>query len=209
MIGLAINQTCRKEQFLMAKEAIDLQGDQLSQPVAEEPKELSSEPSNSLSLVRWIMGSPQDFADEFVKGSQGLSDKVDAWHNFHKMYQPQLSRLIRNKVANSHTPVEIRMLEIGLGCAPGGGMINGKPGGSAFAWRHLFNLIPNNIVKLELHVFEFDENCAKKWAEENVPTIANGVHVGDASSEEDLERAFVESGGLPFDVIIDDGSHIK
>ena len=53
------------------------------------------------------------------------------------------------------------MLEIGLGCAPGGGMVNGMPGGSSLAWLHLFN-IPG--IDLELHVLEFDHKCGEKWA---------------------------------------------
>ena len=164
----------------------------------------------SLSTVNWVMGSPQDFAEEFTKGCRGLSDKVDGIHNFQMMYQPQLSRLVRERVAASpNDPVNFRMLEIGLGCAPSGGMISGSPGGSAFAWRHLFDLIPASILKFELHIFEFDEKCALKWAEENVPSVAVKVHIGDASSEEDLERAYQESGGESFDVIIDDASHIK
>ena len=65
------------------------------------------------------------------------------------------------------------------------------------------------MVQFELHVFEYDEQCAKKWAEEFTPHVAKMVHVGDASSGEDLERAYKDSGGDPFDVIIDDASHIK
>jgi len=182
---------------------------QTNDPAVDNSKE-ETHVTPSLSTVNWVMGSPKDFAEEFTKGCRGLSDKVDGGHNFQAMYQPQLSRLIRDRVATSvNEPVKFRMLEIGLGCAPGGGMIAGTPGGSALAWRHLFDLIPESILKFELHVFEYDEKCALKWAEENVPHVAAKIHVGDASSEQDLERAYQESGGEPFDVIIDDASHIN
>jgi len=85
-------------------------------------------------------------------------------------------------------------------------MIRRIPGGSALGWRYLFNQVDG--VEFELHVFEFDKDCALKWHENN-PNIASMVHTGDASSEEDLNRAYQEAGGQPFDVIIDDASHIN
>ena len=60
----------------------------------------------------------------------------------------------------------------------------------------------------DVRPFEFDEACALKWREDN-PRVADQVHTGDASSEEDLERAVADAGGAPFDVIIDDASHIN
>ena len=85
-------------------------------------------------------------------------------------------------------------------------MIRNSPGGSAFGWRHLFNQIKE--IDFELFMFEFDEKCAKKWYQNNFD-IATGVIVADASSEKDLQRAYEEAGGEPFDVIIDDASHIN
>ena len=85
-------------------------------------------------------------------------------------------------------------------------MINGKPGGSAFGWRHLFG--PITDISLELYIFEFDEVGAKKWLKENPYTVDKLV-IGDASSEADLKRAYDEAGGKNFDVIIDDASHIN
>ena len=35
------------------------------------------------------------------------------------------------------------------------------------------------------------------------------LEFGDASSEEDLERAYKEARGTPFDVVIDNASHIN
>jgi len=97
------------------------------------------------------------------------------------------------------------MLEIGLGCSPGGGMINSTPGGSTLAWKHLFS---SSTIELDLHVMEYDAECATKWEKEN-PRIATKVHSGDASSTKDLDRVYRDSGGLPFDIIIDDASHLN
>jgi hypothetical protein len=103
---------------------------------------------------------------------------------------------------------KIRMLEIGLGCAPTGGMIRGQPGGSALAWRHLFG---NHTDDFELHIMEFDGPCAEKWAASHKDIAI--VHVGDASSEVDLKRvvnaASPDGDPTPFDIIIDDASHIN
>ncbi|KAL7534626.1 hypothetical protein ACHAXR_007872 [Thalassiosira sp. AJA248-18] len=157
------------------------------------------------SLPKWVTGTPQDFASEMSNGSNGLTDKVNRAHLFQYAYQPNLARLVQRKLSSSSSS-KIRFLEFGLGCAPGGGMIHGIPGGSALGWRHLFNQIEG--IEFELHVFEFDKDCILKWHKQN-PDIATQVHTGDASSEEDLLRAYQESGEQPFDVIIDDASHIN
>lgn len=159
---------------------------------------------NETSLPKWVVGGPQYFAREMKIGSRGLTDKVNFRHLFQYIYQPSLARLVQEKL-DTPSP-KLRLMEIGLGCAPSGGMISGRPGGSAFGWRHLFNQIPD--LEFELHIFEFDENCLTKWHNEN-PWVANKVYAGDASSEKDLDRAYAESGGEPFDVIIDDASHIN
>ena len=44
---------------------------------------------------------------------------------------------------------------------------------------------------------------------EGTPTTVDGLHIGDASSEKDLLRAYNDAGGIPFDVMIDDASHIN
>ena len=85
-------------------------------------------------------------------------------------------------------------------------MIRGTPGGSALGWKHLFDQVPG--LEFELHVFEYDKDCAEKWDKAN-PNVAKMVHTGDASSEEDLKRAYDDAGGELFDVIIDDASHIN
>jgi len=108
------------------------------------------------------------------------------------------------RMACHRTNRTLRLLEIGLGCAPGGGMIKQSPGGSSLAWRHLFANIES--LSLDLHIMEYAQDCANKWAAKN-PTVK--VHTGDASSPADLTRVMGESGGAPFDIVIDDASHIN
>jgi len=159
---------------------------------------------SSAPLPKWVTGTPHDFALEMKKGSKGLTDKVNHRHLFQYIYQPNLARLVVDKMSSSSR--KIRMLEIGFGCAPSGGMIGGQPGGSAFGWRYLFDQVVD--IEFELYVFELDEKCVTNWYERN-PAIAKQVFAGDASSGEDLNRAYEEFGGSPFDVIIDDASHIN
>lgn len=176
----------------------------------------SSSSSSSKLLPRWVRGFPVDFQREMMIGSDTLTDKVDNAHRFHHVYQPHLSSLVKRKLYQYQLAVHehgqapkptIRFLEIGLGCAPGGGMLRHTPGGSARGWRHLFDQLQDFDVEFDFHVMEFDAKCANAWAAKH-PTVAK-VHTGDASSEEDLKRVMAESGGLPFDVMIDDGSHIN
>ena len=57
---------------------------------------------------------------------------------------------------------------------------------------------------------EFDKPCAKKWAAKNIPQNEFWrIHTGDQNSTKDLDRVLRESGGQPFDLIIDDGSHMN
>lgn len=83
-------------------------------------------------------------------------------------------------------------------------MINGTPGGSAKPWRHVF---PSPIFDLELHIMEYDAQCAHKWSGENEGIAV--IHTGDQGSKEDLERVVQDAGGSSFDIIIDDGSHLN
>lgn len=142
-------------------------------------------------------------AEQMMVGSKGLTDKTTA-HDYQHMYHRYLAPLAKRTCLEDQTTNVIRILEIGLGCHVSGGMIRGTPGGSALAWRHLF---PSSAFELDLHLIEFDEDCAVKWADAHKDDAH--VHVGDASNREDLERVLQESGGGPFDVIIDDGSHIN
>ncbi|KAI2508406.1 Hard-surface induced protein [Fragilaria crotonensis] len=163
-------------------------------------------------LPNWVNGGPDTMAFEINKGSRGLTDKANGKdHGYHTMYYPYMASMVRKRycagvieASNGVQPQEmkpIKILEIGLGCAPGGGMIRKTPGGSPLAWRYLFG----SERVMELHVLEYDEDCAKEWDAEH-PNVAT-VHTGDASSPQDLAHVVEEAG--PFDVIIDDGSHIN
>jgi hypothetical protein len=183
----------------------------------------NKEKSGDCVLPRWVDAGAEVMADEIFNGSMGLTDKVRNGHEYEFMYYPYMSNMIRTRYCSSPTtsittttgdsdndtqpPLtpKITMLEIGLGCAPDGGMLQSTPGGSAMAWRHLFGDKPQNF---ELHLMEFDGECALKWAANH--THVAHVHVGDASSPEDLDRVVqAAGGGSPFDIIIDDGSHIN
>jgi len=167
----------------------------------------STDCNTELSLPKWVTGTPQDFATEMRIGSAGLTDKTNGGHLFQFLYQPNLSRLVKQTLADPDKPVKrIRMMEFGLGCAPGGGMIGNTPGGSTLGWRHLFDQVTD--IVFELHIFEYDKECALKWQKAH-PYTVDGLHTGDASSEEDLLRAYNDAGGMPFDIMIDDASHIN
>jgi hypothetical protein len=154
-------------------------------------------------LPPWVLDiTPETFKREMETGSAGLTDKT-TMHHYHHIYHRYLSTMTMRTCAHDH-PKTIRMLEIGLGCSPGGGMILGQPGGSTRAWRHLFT---SSEFKLDLHVMEFDAECANKWAKQFEGVAV--VHTGDASVSTDLDRVVRESGGQPFDVIIDDASHLN
>jgi len=143
------------------------------------------------------------FAAEMVKGSKGLSDKTQIQHKYQYMYQRYMAGFAQ-RVCEKKRSNKIRILEIGLGCSPRGGMVQNTPGGSAHGWRYLF---PTPAFDLDLHVMEFDGECGKKWEKEN-PGIAI-VHHGDSSNPESLKKVVEEAGGEKFDFIIDDGSHLN
>jgi len=154
-----------------------------------------------LKVPEWARDTNSDsLAKDFINGSGGLTDKSTS-HRYQIMYHRYLSPIMIR-----FSQPKFRMLEIGLGCGPTGGMgTNTKPGGSTLAWKHIFSF---STIELDLHVLEYDAECASKWEKEN-PGIATKIHSGDASSTEDLERVYRDSGGLPFDMIIDDASHLN
>jgi len=158
-------------------------------------------------LPKWTRQNSVDlFSQEMVAGSKGLTDKTKGGqhgHDYQFMYHRYMSPLAQRTCEEDRNN-KIRIMEIGLGCDPSGGMIDGKPGGSAFAWRYMF---PSPAFDLDLHIMEFDADCAIKWAEEN-PGIAH-IHTGDASDAASLNRVVEESGGDLFDIIVDDGSHMN
>jgi len=153
------------------------------------------------NIPEWVRDPHSDtLGREFMIGSGGLTDKSTS-HKYQIMYHRYMSPFLMRSVKP-----KFRMLEIGLGCGPTGGMANqAKPGGSTLAWKHLFL---SSSVELDLHVMEYDAECASKWEKEN-PGIATKVHSGDASSTHDMDQVYHSSGGLPFDMIIDDASHLN
>ena len=154
-------------------------------------------------LPKWFKtSSPEAFREAILEGSEGLTDKVHIRHAYQHMYHRYMRDIAFRACEKGNT--KLKILEIGLGCHPRGGMVRGTPGGSAKAWRHIF---PVPVFDLDLHVMEYDEACGKKWAAKN-KEIAS-VHFGDQGSKDDLLRVVSEAGGGPFDVIIDDGSHIN
>eukprot|EP00961_Rhodomonas_salina_P166330 2241472-Rhodomonas_salina.1 len=174
-------------------------------PPSQAPAQIASQPATSLqsclaALPGWVAGGPNAMRNALWTGSEGLTDKTTS-HRYYLFYHTYLSRLARSRCEPSMAEKPIRILEIGLGCAPGGGMLKNKPGGSARAWRHMFA-----SMRLDLHIMEYDAPCATQWAAQH-----SGIHVhtGDQSSVQDLERVYAESGAQPFDAIIDDGSHLN
>lgn len=155
-------------------------------------------------LPAWVDGGPTVMAAEIVNGSQGLTDKTrpHRYQFFYHRYMSILAKRTCQQAPHRNGTKPLRILEIGLGCHPSGGMIRQTPGGSALAWRHLFR-----DLDLDLHMMEFDAECANEWAASHKEVAV--VHTGDASSEADLDRVYQESGDLPFDVIIDDASHLN
>lgn len=146
------------------------------------------------------------FAEEMIKGSNGLTDKTlggNIGHRYQFMYHRYLSPLAQ-RVCEKRASKKIRILEIGLGCHKSGGMLQGTPGGSALAWRYMF---PSSAFDLDLHIMEFDEECARNWDLKN-PGVAH-VHFGDQGNVESLRQVMREAGDEPFDLIIDDGSHLN
>ena len=157
-------------------------------------------------LPGWTMdGHADTLGEQLVVASDGLTDKSTD-HRYQLVYHRYLAtRAIRRCLESPEGgPPPFRMLEIGLGCHPGGGMIKGTPGGSTRAWRQLLG----GVFDLDLHVMEYDGNCAVKWMENN-PGVASQIHVGDSGSTESLDKVVEDSGGEPFDLIIDDASHIN
>ena len=134
-------------------------------------------------------------------GSSGASDAVAPW-------------VAPGAAGSRLSDLTIRLLEIGLGC----GMPLG-PGGGVSVFRRLLG-----VFRLELHVLEYAGECARQWAAENGACVASmgacvdprdnsslrgvTVHVGDQNSTRDLDAMFAAAGALPFDVIVDDGSHV-
>ena len=140
--------------------------------------------------ARWLHNVT---ALRLIMTSHPKTDKATK-HNYHVMYHEYLAPLAERMC---NTRGKLRMLEVGLGC---GYM---QPGGSASMFSELLS-----FVDFEYHVLEFDAPCAKKWAAaQSDPRLH--VHIGSQNSTADLDRLYSQSGGEPFDAIVDDGPHVS
>ena len=121
------------------------------------------------------------------------------------MYHNFLEPLVRRRCGGG----TVRMLEIGLGCgsyALSKGAHHGAgAGGSAMGWLSLF---PADLIRFDFHIMEYDKTCAMRWATKH-PEAAVRMHIGNQGNRSDLARLFEDSGGVPFDIVIDDGSHLN
>ena len=188
------------------------------------PQSPSSTPVCPQSLLDRL-ATPAALRDSFVfiNGALNMDLKTDKFgeprklaqrggarstgHSYEGMYSHYIGDFVRRRCAALHIDPapRVRFLEIGLGC----GMedLGLKPGGGVEVWRALF---PPPFV-LELYVFELAEKCARQWEREqpSVTGMATKVLIGDQTSSSDLDRAYAEAGGEPFDFVVDDGSHVS
>ena len=160
-------------------------------------------PSRSLCRPRWT-ASPEAL-QAFYSNIAKTSDKM-VYHNYQHVYHHYLVSLLRRKCGR-----KLRLLEIGLGCGTYGvgrgvGADEGA-GGSVAGWKALF--APSQ-VQLDYHVMELNGECMSAWAKKH-PEHAHGVtlHTADQGSIADVTRVYNASGGIPFDLVIDDGSHMN
>ena len=76
-------------------------------------------------------------------------------------------------------------------------------GGNVELWHALFR----KPLKLELHVMEFNETCARAWSATGHNSRRATMHLGNPASSNDLNQMFDRAGNLGFDLVADDGSH--
>lgn len=125
-----------------------------------------------------------DLVFQTASSQKRVTDKVTR-HSYDLMYGTFLAPLAHKS--------NLKMLEIGLGCAQSYGV-----GASVDLWRTL-------LPTVELWEAEFNEECVKEQRAAGTLGDLN-VLVGDQSDPDTLKRWIAESGGA-FDVIIDDGGH--
>ena len=78
--------------------------------------DVSGDANGDTRLPNWVSGTSEDFAREMLKGSKGLTDKTMGVHRFQYIYQPNLARLIQQKMASEdETDKTFLILEYGLG----------------------------------------------------------------------------------------------
>ena len=96
---------------------------------------------------------------------------------------------------------KVKVLEIGLGC------YQGNTGAGVRMWNDIFKNSQGR--KLDLHVMEYDAECAHLWAREWVKRFHHinlRIFTGDQSNEAKLREILSEGRG-EYDAIVDDGGH--
>jgi len=96
---------------------------------------------------------------------------------------------------------KVKVLEIGLGC------YQGNTGAGVRMWNEIFQNSQGR--KLDLHVMEYDAECAHLWAREwakRFHHINLRIFTGDQSNEAALREILTEGRG-EYDAIVDDGGH--
>jgi len=115
-------------------------------------------------------------------------------HHYDRLYQPWLAPLRSRPV---------QLLEIGLGCAgAGAGGIGGTPGMSIELWQSFFK-----DPSAHMTVLEIGANCTREWRQRNPNRRGVNLVTGDQTDVTLLARLAHEEA--PWDVVIDDGSHIN
>ena len=149
----------------------------------------------SSDSLAWIRSGDHKKLEAIMMGQR--TDKA-RHRRYQEMYFRVLEPIARRKCLGwTEAERTIRILEVGLGCEARNG-----PGGSVAVWKELF--VPP--LKLDLHVMEYDSVCSTRWSTKSSGTR---IHVGNQNSTADLDRVYAETGGQPFDLIVDDGSHLS
>ncbi len=116
----------------------------------------------------------------------------------HKMYSIMYSKYLKDVI---YTKENFRMLEIGVGCINEfsyGKNMQGKytEGRSVKVWKHL-------LPKADIYVLDIDP-CAKRIASAGV--LAEDHIIIGSQVDQGILNGIVDIG--PFDMIVDDGSHV-
>ena len=151
----------------------------------------------SSDSLAWIRSGDHKKLEAIMMGQH--TDKA-RHRRYQEMYFRVLEPIARRKCLGwTEAERTIRILEVGLGCEARNG-----PGGSVAVWKELF--VPP--LKLDLHVMEYDSVCSTRWSTKS-SGAGTRIHVGNQNSTADLDRVYAETGGQPFDLIVDDGSHLS
>eukprot|EP00900_Chrysochromulina_parva_P012868 jgi/Chrpa1/21582/Chrysochromulina_OHIO_Genome00026413-RA len=126
------------------------------------------------------------------------SDKCN-YHSYHFPYHRYISPLAEEFLSGAREKVKV--LEIGLGC------YQGNTGAGVRMWNEIFKNSQGR--KLDLHVMEYDAECAHLWARKwtkRFHHINLRIFTGDQSNEAALRKILTEGRG-EYDAIVEDGGH--